>query len=165
MRIIKKILKFFFTKYALRTIGNYTQIPNVNFYSRFTKNTQLGKNTNFNGFIIRGKGKVLIGNNFHSGKECLIINSYHKYDFGDAIPYDTNETIDKNVIIEDNVWFGDRVLILGEVTIGEGSIIQAGAVVTSNIPKCAIAGGNPAKVFKYRDIENYEKLKKEGIVC
>jgi acetyltransferase-like isoleucine patch superfamily enzyme len=165
MRIIKKILKFFFTKYALKNIGSYTQIPNVNFYSRFTKNAHFGKNTNFNGFTIRGKGKVSIGDNFHSGKQCLIINSYHKYDFGDAIPYDTNETIDKNVIIEDNVWFGDRVLILGGVTIGEGAIIQAGAVVTSNIPKCAIAGGNPAKVFKYRDIENYERLKKEGNVC
>ena len=165
MRIIKKILKFFFTKYALRNIGSYIQTPNVNFYSRFTKNTHLGKNTHFNGFIIRGKGKVSIGNNFHSGKECLIINSYHKYDFGDAIPYDTNETIDKNVIIEDNVWFGDRVLILGGVTIGEGAIIQAGEVVTNDIPKYAIAGGNPAKVFKYRDIENYERLKNEGKFC
>lgn len=73
--------------------------------------------------------------------------------------------IDKNIFIENNVWFGDRVLILGGVTIEEGAIIQAGAVVTSNIPKYAIAGGNPAKVFKYRDIENYEKLKKEGTFC
>lgn len=165
MRIIKKVLKFVFTKLALGHIGSYVQTPNVNFYSRFTKNTHLGKNTNFNGFIIRGKGRVLIGDNFHSGKECLIINSYHKYDFGNAIPYDTKETIDKNLIIEDNVWIGDRVIILAGVTIGEGAIIQAGAVVTSDILKYAIAGGNPAKVFRYRDIENYEKLKREGRFC
>lgn len=165
MRIIKKMLKFFFTKYALSNIGSYAQIPNVNFYSRFTKNTNLGKNTNFNGFTIRGKGKVFIGDNFHSGKDCLIINSYHKYDFGNAIPYDTKETIDKDVIIEENVWFGDRVLILGEVTIGEGAIIQAGSVVVNDIPKYGIAGGNPAKVFKYRDIANYERLKEEGKFC
>jgi len=165
MKIIKKILKFIFTRYALINIGSYEQIPNVNFYSRFTKNTNLGKNTNFNGLTIRGKGKVLIGDNFHSGKECLIINSYHKYDFGNAIPYDTKETIDKDVIIEDNVWIGDRVIILGGVTIGEGAIIQAGAVVIGDIPKYAIAGGNPAKVFKYRHVENYEKLKREGKFC
>jgi len=49
----------------------------------------------------------------------------------------------------------------GNITIGEGAIIQAGSVVVSDIPKYAIAGGDPAKVFKYRDIEHYEKLKKE----
>lgn len=47
------------------------------------------------------------------------------------------------------------------VTIGEGAIIQAGAVVVSDIPPCAIAGGAPAKVFKYRNKEHYYKLKQE----
>ena len=47
------------------------------------------------------------------------------------------------------------------VRIGEGAVIQAGSVVTSNIPKYAIAGGHLAKVFKTRDISHYEKLKKE----
>ncbi|MCQ2964441.1 MAG: acyltransferase, partial [archaeon] len=70
--------------------------------------------------------------------------------------------ISKEVVIEDNVWLGNRVIVLPGVTIGEGAIIQAGSVVVSDIPKCAIAGGHPAKVFKYRDIGHYEKLKKEG---
>jgi acetyltransferase-like isoleucine patch superfamily enzyme len=48
------------------------------------------------------------------------------------------------------------------VTVGEGSIIQAGSVVVKDIPKYAIAGGHPAKVFKYRDIEHYKKLKMEN---
>lgn len=165
MKIIRKIFKFIFTQIALKNIGNYDEMPNVNFYSRFTKRTYLGKNTHFNGFIIRGKGTVNIGNNFHSGKGCLVINSYHKYDFGNAIPYDTEEMIDKNINIDDNVWLGDRVIILGGVDIGEGVIIQAGSVVVNNIPKYAIAGGNPAIVFKYRNIENYEKLKKKGKIC
>lgn len=163
--IINKIIRFIFTFIALRKIGSFKEKPIVNFYSRFTENTHLGKNTNFNGMIIRGKGKVIIGNNFHSGKECLMINSYHKYDNGDAIPYDSKKTIDKEIIIEDNVWFGDRVLILGGVTIGEGAIIQAGAIVVKNIEKYAIAGGNPAKIFKYRDIEHYNNLKDKQIFC
>lgn len=45
---------------------------------------------------------------------------------------------------------------------GEGAIIQAGAVVVKDIPPYAIAGGNPAKVFKYRDKEHYETLKAQG---
>lgn len=94
----------------------------------------------------------------------MFINSYHKYDGGNAIPYDTHEIIDKDIIIEDNVWIGDRVIILCGVTIGEGAIIQAGAVVVSDIPKFAIAGGNPARVFKYRDVEHYKKLKRKKIL-
>ena len=161
MKCIKKILTYIFTFLALRRIGEYKSKPKVNFYSRFTKNTFIGNDCHFNGMIIRGNGKVVIGDNFHSGKDCLIINSYHKYDNANAIPYDTQEMINKDITIEDNVWIGDRVLILGGVTIGEGAIIQAGAVVVKDIPKYAIAGGNHAKVFKYRDIESYKSLKKD----
>ena len=91
----------------------------------------------------------------------MIISSIHNYDFGDAIPYD-DTIISKDVVIEENVWLGNRVIILPGVTIGEGAIIQAGSVVVKDIPKYAIAGGHPAKVFKYRDINHYEKLKREG---
>jgi len=121
----------------------------------------LGNNVNFNGMNIAGPGMVTIGNNFHSGIECMMITQVHNYDCGNAIPYD-NTYITKPIIIEDNVWLGNRVMVLAGVTIGEGAIIQAGSVVVSDIPRFAIAGGHPAKVFKYRDINHYEKLKNEG---
>lgn len=162
MTYIKKLLSYIFTFLAIRKIGGYKSKPKVNFYSRFTNNTYLGYNCHFNGMIIRGNGKVIIGDNFHSGKSVLLINSYHKYDDADAIPYDTKEMIDKDIIIEDNVWIGDRAIILGGITIGEGAIIQAGAVVVKDIEKYGIAGGNPAMVFKYRNIESYERLKNRG---
>ena len=79
----------------------------------------------------------------------------------EAIPYD-DTVISKDVVIEDNVWLGNRVIVLPGVTIGEGAIIQAGSVVVKDIPKCAIAGGHPANVFSSRDKDHYEKLKKEG---
>lgn len=47
-----------------------------------------------------------------------------------------------------NVWLGEKSIILSGVTIGEGSIIGAGAVVTHDIPPYCIAGGNPARVIK-----------------
>ena len=121
------------------------------------KNTYLGNNVNFNGMRISGRGVVRIGDNFHSGSECVIMTEFHNYE-GEAIPYDKT-TIIKNVVIEDNVWFGIRIIVLPGVNIGEGAIIQAGSVVVNDIPKYAIAGGHPAKVFKYRDIEHYEKMK------
>ena len=109
---------------------------------------------------IAGCGNVIIGNNFHSGSECQIITEIHNYE-GDKIPYDETY-IYKDVIIEDNVWIGNRVMILGSVRIGEGAIIQAGSVVVKDIPKYTIVGGHPAKVFAQRDIEHYEQLKTQG---
>jgi acetyltransferase-like isoleucine patch superfamily enzyme len=112
--------------------------------------------------IIKGNGHVKIKDNFHSGKNCLMINSFHKYDDGNSIPYDSNLKVDKHILINENVWFGDNVMILGGIEIGEGAIIQAGSVVAQNVPKYAIAGGNPAKIFKYRNIDHYKKLKSEN---
>ena len=125
----------------------------------FEANIKVGDNVNFNGIKRVGKGYVNIGNNFHSGIECMIITDNHNYE-GKEIPYD-DTYIYKTINIEDNVWIGNRVLICGNTTIGEGAIIAAGSVVTKNIPPFAIVGGNPAKIIKYRDIEHYQKLKEQ----
>ena len=126
-----------------------------------TKHTTLGNNIHFNGMKIYGSGEVSIGDNFHCGKDCSIITDNHNYDNGFAIPYDSTYII-KNVIIEDNVWLGEGVMILGGSVIGEGAIIQARSVVTGSIPKHAIAGGHPAKVFSKRNLDHYEQLKLAG---
>lgn len=130
-------------------------------YSTVTSKTILGEKVSFNGMKIQGGGTVKIGDYFHSGTECLILSQNHNYDTGKAIPYD-EEYICKDVEIGDFVWFGSRVIVLPGTKIGEGAIIQAGSVVHGEIPPYAIAGGNPAKVFKYRDIEHFKKLKEEG---
>jgi chloramphenicol O-acetyltransferase type B len=129
----------------------------VNYFSTVTNLTTLGDNVNFNGMKVIGHGELTIGNNFHSGEDCLIITSDHNIN-GTHIPYDKTN-IQKNVIIGDNVWFGARVIILGGVNIGEGAIIQAGSVVVNNIATCAIAGGHPAKVFSERNKKHYYDLK------
>ena len=125
------------------------------------RQTRLGRNVNFNGLEVAGKGKVVIGDNFHSGPGCLLITQTHNFDAGQAVPYDGTYIL-QEIEIGDNVWLGSRVIVLGGVTIGEGAIIQAGSCVVSNVPKCAIAGGHPARVFKYRDVEHYEALKVAG---
>ena len=123
--------------------------------------TEIGNNCHFNGMNISGNGRVVIGNNFHSGKKNRILTTFHNFDHGTALPYD-NTSYDKDVIIEDNVWLGESVMILGGVKIGEGAVIQAGSVVCRDIPPLAIAGGHPAVPFKYRDKDHYYKLKEAG---
>ena len=58
----------------------------------------------------------------------------------------------KKVTIGNDVWLGQRVMIMPGVTIGNGSIVAAGAVVTKDIPPYSIVGGVPAKVLKNRII-------------
>jgi len=124
-----------------------------------TSNTFLGEHCCFNGCEIHGAGKVTIGSHFHSGTELLILAQNHNYDHGNHIPYSPHDYIFKDIEIGDFVWIGSRVTILPGAKIGEGSIIQAGAVVHGEIPRLAIAGGNPIKIFKYRNEQHFEKLK------
>lgn len=158
MFIIKNLLRVIYQFIALARIGSYKAKPRVNGFTLLSKNTHIGTNVNFNGFRVFGNGEVTIGDNFHSGSGCFIITQVHNY-HGESIPYD-NTYLYKTVTIEDNVWFGMNVSVLSSCVIGEGSIIQAGSVVVSDIPKYAIAGGNPARVFSNRDKEHYLKLKR-----
>ena len=140
-----------------KTLGENLYLGGI---TKINDNTYIGNNVNFNGMTICGSGRVVIGNYFHSGVECMIITQNHNYDKGKSIPYDET-VIYKDIIIEDFVWIGSRVMILPGTHIGEGAVIQGGAVVHGTIPPYAIAGGNPAKIFKYRDIEHFKKLKEE----
>jgi acetyltransferase-like isoleucine patch superfamily enzyme len=116
------------------------------------------------GTYINSAGGVKIGQYFHPGKCLTIYSANHDYDHGDAIPYDERDIL-KPVVIEDFVWCGANVIILPGVTIGEGAVIGAGAVVTKSIPPMVVAAGNPARVIKYRNKEHFEKLKAEGKFC
>lgn len=157
MNIIRKLISHFFTWYSLKGI-QHGQGCHCNFKCKFTKKSIIGDNCHFNGMRVSGNGMVKIGNNFHSGKNIRVITTFHNFDRGSALPYD-DTSYSKNVNIEDNVWLGESVIILGGVTIGEGAVIQAGSVVCVDVPPLAIAGGHPAVPFKYRDSEHYWLLK------
>ena len=58
----------------------------------------------------------------------------------------------KPIRIGHDVWIGARVTILDGVNVGNGAVIATGAVVTKDIPPYAIVGGIPARIIKYRDI-------------
>ncbi len=158
LQVIKLWKTVFWSLIVKVQCAGYEGRVRVNRKTKVTKYTFLGSNVNFNGMDITGCGQVHIGNNFHSGSECQIITSMHNYDDGEAIPYDSTN-IHKRVEIEDNVWLGNRVIVLGGVCIGEGAIVQAGSVVVSDVSACSIVGGHPARVFSQRDLSHYNKLK------
>lgn len=108
---------------------------------------------------LNASGGITIGNNVKMGPQVFIWSQNHNYYAPTALPYD-GTNISRPVIIGNNVWIGAKVCIIPGVKVGEGAVIAMGSVVTKEVPACAVVGGNPAKILKYRDIEVYNKLKK-----
>ena len=95
--------------------------------------------------------RLTIGDYVMTGPDVLVMGGGHKHD-DISIPmiFQGDEQI-ADITIEDDVWIGARVTILGRVKrIGKGSIVGAGSVITKDVPDYAIVGGNPARVIKYR---------------
>jgi len=96
--------------------------------------------------------KVIIGNNVLIASGVYINDHFHGLpDYSDIdIPPLSRKLFSKGpIIIHDNVWIGERAVILPGVIIGRNSIIGANAVVTKNIPEYCIAVGVPAEVIKW----------------
>ncbi len=131
-------------------------------FKGFGKHVHLGDHVNFNDNVfINGSGEVHIGSYFHTGVNLTIITSNHNFENTTSIPYD-KVRIHKPVVIKDCVWCGNNVTIIPGVTVGEGAILAAGAVVVKDVPDCAIMGGNPAQLIRYRNKEEYYQLKAAG---
>lgn len=156
----RKMRKLFATMY---TVGRNVYIcSNYNISS--AKNIKIGNNVWIGeSFFAKGEGGISIGSGTIISRMCEIWTSNHNYDSEDlmTIPYD-RRFVKKPVNIGENVWIGSRVIILPGVSIGEGAVIGAGSVVSKDVPVGAVAAGNPIRVIKYRNIERYNELKKQG---
>ena len=102
---------------------------------------------------------IAIGNRVLIAKDVFIANNNaHPIDSHDRhlhykaiIESGHPEQVDLNgadIIIEDDVWIGSQSIILKGVTIGEGSIIAAGSIVTKDVPAHVMVAGNPAIIKK-----------------
>lgn len=118
----------------------------------------LGEGTAINGRItIKGGKPCSIGKYCAIGADVKVITSDHGVSQPNlnmrlqrAIIGHTAHVTKGPVDIGHNVWIGDNAVILSGVTVGNGAIIAAGSIVTSNVPCYAIVGGNPARVLKER---------------
>ncbi|MBO5051103.1 MAG: transferase [Clostridia bacterium] len=125
---------------------------NVNFerQSSFSPALQIGDNS---GVGVRSciNGPVTIGNDVMMGQEVIIYTTRHRDDRTDIPMREQGMKEICPVTIGNDVWIGGRVIILPGVTIGDGCIIGAGAVVTRDIPPYSVAVGVPARVVRRRE--------------
>ena len=131
---------------------------NLGINNRFSyKNMEVGNNVSFgsNSCFLSSKALIKIGDHVLFGPHVYIITGNHRFDlknrFIDEISDNEKcDCDDQDVIFEGDNWIGCGVIILKGVTIGYGSIIGAGAVVTKNVEPYSIYAGNPAKKIKNR---------------
>lgn len=113
----------------------YSPICNINNQVTFTRR-----------LTIYCAESVTIGANTLIGSDVLITDENHG--ITPAGNYRENDLITSPVAIGENVWIGDKVVILPGVSIGDNCIIAASAVVTKSMPEFSMIAGNPAKIIK-----------------
>ena len=117
--------------------------------ARFDSTVELGDHSGIGeGCIVTNK--VIIGENVMMAREVLINPNNHVIADTEIPMCQQGMEPKKPVIIEDDVWLGSRCMIMPGITVHEGSVVAAGAVVTKDVPEYAIVGGVPAKVIRYR---------------
>lgn len=95
------------------------------------------------------KGEIRIGNDVRIASHVMMIGANHRFDDLDK-PIAKQGVERRSIIIEDDVWIAGRVNIVAGVTVGRGSVVAAGAVVTKDVPPYSVVAGVPARVIKMR---------------
>lgn len=120
---------------------------------------KLGHNVQF-GDYCNVAFPVQFGNNILcAARVCFVGKRDHTFDVPGQTIWQGDRQIDGQTRVEDDVWIGHRATIVGPVTIGRGSIIAAGAVVTADVPPCEIWGGVPAHKIADRFANEQDKQK------
>ena len=101
-------------------------------------------------------GRVTIGNGARIAANVVMIAGNHVFDDPDT-PIRRQGLKQAPITVEDDCWIGARVNIMAGVTIGRGSVIGGGAVVTRDVPSMSIAVGVPARVIGSRGNETQSK--------
>jgi virginiamycin A acetyltransferase len=122
----------------------------------------IGFGTNINGKIsVMGISATTIGKYCAIGPDVKILTAEHVLNMPNLqvrlqqrIGGNPVATSKGDVVIDNNVWIGDSAIILSGVTIGDGSVLGAGSIVTKNVEPFAIVAGSPAKKIRMRFNDN-----------
>ncbi len=169
----KRVYSFCVRRYLtsrFSVVGNKVYVGNGGIFSY--KNIEIGDDVYIgaNACFQVTFGKIIIGNHVMFGPGVNIHGGNHKFNeigrlMKDATPKQWGD--DGVITIEDDCWIGANAIILSNVTIGKGSVVGAGSVVTKSLPPYSVYTGVPsAKVrsrFTEEEIEQHEKILGGGV--
>lgn len=125
------------------------------FYTDFGKNITIGKDVFINsGCHFQDQGGITIGDGSLIGHNVVLATINHDLD-----PRNNRKNHYAPIAIGNHVWIGSNATVLPGVTLGDWSVVAAGAVVTKDVPPYTVVGGVPAKVLRL--IKN--ESDKEGV--
>ncbi|QJP07256.1 acyltransferase [Pseudomonas multiresinivorans] len=137
-------------------VGNDTHLSMRLFFTGYHSRCQvsIGDNCVINREIyIDGRTGVEIGNNVNVSFQACLLSLHHDHNSPGFA------AIGAPVIIKDHAWIGARAILLPGVTVGEGAVVAAGAVVTRPVPDYTVVGGVPAKIIGERNRDLTYKTK------
>lgn len=119
-------------------------------YSYFAADTCVN-NARIGMFCSIGHEVIIGGMGFHDMQKISTHPSFFGSKlFGNFVLYEKKFHEEKVTIIGRDVWIGARVIVMNGVTVGDGSVVAAGSVVTKNVEPYTVVGGVPAKLIKKR---------------
>jgi len=133
------------------TIGKYAIIRPANMYGgEKGEGLRIGNNSNIGPYSYIGcSGYIEIGDNVMISPRVSIYAENHNYS-KTTIPIKQQGITRQNVKIDDDCWIAAHSVILAGVTIGRGSVVAAGSVVTKDVPPYSVVAGVPAKIISQR---------------
>ena len=133
------------------TIGAYASIKPSSYYGRnIGEGLTIGNNSNIGRYSYIGcSGHIVIGNNVMMGPRVSLFAENHNFDDTDRLIRDQG-VLRKSIFIDDDCWLASSSTILAGVTIGKGSVVAAGSVVTHDVPPYSVVAGSPARVIRNR---------------
>ena len=109
------------------------------------------------------QSKATIGNYVMLAGRVAIVGGDHKINVPGVPAIKAGRDINKEVVIEDDVWIGYGVIIMHGVTVGEGSVVAAGSVVTKDVEPYTVVGGVPAKKIKDRFNNEQQEIHRRAL--
>lgn len=162
--------------------GTYPLIENRGYIEIGDNVTFVGRNNLIVGFGVVGveRAELVIGSNVTVGYQCEI-NVGCRVSIGKNVRIATGVKIFDNnshpvdsirrrerlpmtlddvgpVVIEEDAWIATNAMILKRVVVGKGAVVAAGAVVTRDVPDHTVVAGNPARVVKHIDIQDFNQI-------
>jgi len=109
----------------------------------------IGRHTRIHGSCLHARSLIEIGERCLIAANCQILDSSgHELLLEDPARRNSSRDVPRPVTIGNDVWIGTGSIILPGVTIGDGSVVAAGSVVTKDVPSGVLAGGNPCRIIR-----------------